>query len=361
MNLDSKVKELMYSSGVDEYLSTLLVEFTGGDVEGARKIVDAMPKNYIAIKIRFMAHKTHYYGAILIVVDIKNKTFENMFLIADKNTLASQIDNTLRFEEFKEKIIRYLKEQDPDMVVTGRLREAIEKNEFKEKVFFRLVKEDKFDIEELKVVFLELFSRILTEQNCALKIETEGVDLFRIYKSSDKYKVQNDNAIDNSVGSESSEDRAVREEVHIRNISLVLLKAEPVLSPVSGIPANDLQVGDAILVKIIDDREIGDYLAKLLNGKDHDQLVPISAIIKEIEKQEDTENLMVRVQFGPGIAGRMIITPEVKIETSEFKENEFDDQNAEGFNFSKVNPLWIIFILIILFIIFLIYTFFISR
>ncbi len=137
MDLDSKVKELMYSSGADEKLSTLLVEFTGGDVEGARKIVEAMPKNYIAIKIRYMAHKTHYYGVILMVADIKQKIFENIFLVVDRKTSASQIDSTLKYEEFKGKIIHYIREQDPDMDMTGRLREAIEKNDFREKVFLR--------------------------------------------------------------------------------------------------------------------------------------------------------------------------------------------------------------------------------
>ena len=359
MDLDSKVKELMYSSGADEKLSTLLVEFTGGDVEGARKIVEAMPKNYIAIKIRYMAHKTHYYGVILMVADIKQKIFENIFLVVDRKTSASQIDSTLKYEEFKGKIIHYIREQDPDMDMTGRLREAIEKDDFREKVFLRLTKDDKFDTEQLKVVFVELIYRIMTEQNCALKIETEGVDLFRIHKSNYKYHVKKDGIENKANIDKTNETEPLKEEIHIRNISLVLLKIESVLSPVTGIPANELQVGDEILVKIIDERDIGDYLAKLLSGKKQGEPVPIPAAITEINKQEETENLMVMVQFGPGIAGKMIIPPEVKIETSEYKEAKLD--SSEGSGFFKINPMWIIFMLIILFFIFFILTIFMSR
>lgn len=350
--MDPKVKELMYSAGIDTKLSTLLVEFTGGDIEGAKKIVEAMPKEYIAIKIRYMAHKTHYYGAILIVVDIKGGNLEDIFIIVDKKTVASQIDNTMKYEDFKEKIIKYIKVQNPDQEIMGRFREIMGKEDFKEKIFDKLQENNEFDIEQLKLIFSELFSRILTERNCALKIETEGVDIFRIHESAHQYKIKRDDE-----KKEGGKEGSQKEEVHIRNISLVLLKAEPVVSPVMGVPANELQLNDEIMVKIIDEREIGDYLAKLLNGKENEELIPIPATIKEINKQEDTENLMIVVEFGPGIAGKMFISPEIKIEIHGL-EDEIKFKKA---GFFKISPLWIILILIILFLLFFIFTVFIGR
>ncbi len=352
--MDPKVKELMYSSGADEKLSSLLIEFTGGDIEGARKIIEAMPKNYTAIKTRYMAHKAHYYGVILIVMDLKQKSFENIFLVADKNKDASLIDTALKYDEFKEKIISYIKKQDPDIEMMGRLKEAVNAENFKEKVFAKSDGDNRLDTEQLKVVFSELFSRVLTEQNCAIKIETEEVDLFSVHKSAYQYQVKKDN---DEKDSGTDDEKKKKEEVHIRNISLVLLKVEPVVAPVMGVPALELQVNDKIMVKIIDQREIGYYLSGLLDARENQESVPVPATIKEISKQEDTDNLMIIVEFGPGIAGKMYISPDIKIEIPGLKEEEV----KESPGFPKINFLWIIFFLIIVFFIILLFTIFVNR
>ena len=356
--MDPKVKELMYMSGADEKLSSLLIEFTGGDIEGASKIIEAMPKNYIAIKVRYMAHKAHYYGVILIVIDLKQKSFENIFLVADKNKDASQIDTTLKYDEFKEKIISYVKKQDHDIEMMGRLKEAINTENFKEKVFAKSDGDNRLDTEQLKVVFSELFSRVLTEQNCAIKIETEEVDLFSVHESAYQYQVKKNKESDNDEKDSGTDgEKKKKEEVHIRNISLVLLKVEPVVAPVMGVPALELQVNDKIMVKIIDQREIGYYLSGLLDARENQESVPVPATIKEISKQEDTDNLMIIVEFGPGIAGKMHISPEIKIEIPGLEEEEVEESPG----FPKINFLWIIFFLIIVFFIILLFTIFVNR
>jgi len=357
--MDPKVKELMYATGADERLASLLVEFTGGDIDGAKKIIEAMPKDFVAIKVRYMAHKTHYYGSILLVVDVRRRTMEKVLILADKKITASQIDNKLRYEEFRDAIIKYIKENNPDDEMMGRLREGMEKEEFIESIFRRLRRDNSFDPEELKVVFSELFSRVLTEQNCAIKIETEGVDLFRIHRTDREYVIRRESEENLSKQEDSI---SKKEEVHIRNISLVLLKVEPVLSPVRGVPATELEIGDQILVKIIDEREIGEYLCELLKGKDESgERIPITALIKEINKQEETDNLSVIVQFGPGIAGKMIIPPEVKIETPFSIQEYADEYEKSSFSLSSINSLWLIFIVVIIFLILYIVTVFIGK
>ncbi len=357
-NMDSNVKELIYSSGADEKLSSLLIEFTGGDVEGAKKIIEAMPKDYIAVKVRYMAHKAHCYGVLLLVVDLKHQSIENISLVANNNKAASQIDNTLKYSKFKEKITDYIRKTGNDMDTMSRLREAINVEDFSGMMFSKF-KDNKFDKEQLKVVFSELFSRVLADQNCAVKIETEEVDIFSVHKSDNSYNVnKSQRLLDNEKEEDQNESQKARkEEVQIRNISLVILKIEPVVAPVMGVPALDLQPGDDILVKIIDEREIGDYLTKLLGGKENGELVPIHAAIKEISKKEDIESLMIIVEFGPGIAGKMFISPEIKVEVSGLSE-EKKGERSEAF---KVNFLWIIFFLIVFFFIILFFTIFVNK
>ncbi len=359
MDTDPKVKELMYATGIDEKLATLLIEFTGGDVNGGKKIVESMPKDYIVLKVRYMGHKTHYYGIVLIVLNLKTKDIDDLYVIVDKNIEASQINSKLKFEDFKEGIVKYIKERNPNLDMIGRLRESINTMEFKDSIFNKLGKDNKFDTEQLKLVFSELFFKVLTESNCAIKIEIEEVDLFRLHKSSDEYIIKREEEHDlDDDKSEDYDEKKQKEEVHIRNISLVLLKIEAVLSPIKGIPISEMQPGDQIMVKIIDEREIGDYLAKLLGAKENEELLPVSATIKEMSVQEETGSVMMLVHFGPGIAGKMFIPPEIKVETPVF-ENE--DEKFEVSGFFKMNPVVVIVILIAIFIIFLILTIFMNQ
>lgn len=363
METDPKVKELMYATGIDEKLAILLVQFTGGDVAGARKIIESMPKDYLTLKIRYMGHKTHNYGVILVVINLKTKDIDDLYVIVDKKIEASQISGKMKYEDFKNGIVKYIKEKNPNLEMIGRLREAINTIEFKEKIFNKLDKENKFDVEQLKLVFSEVLFKVLTESNCAIKIEVEEVDLFRLHKSSDEYEIIGDGQKEEKEEDEdkdkSEEDKAVpKEEVHVRNISLVLLKIEPLLSPIKGVPANEIQVGDQIMVKIIDEREIGDYLAGLLGAKDNDELIAIPATIKELSRQDDTGNIMVLVHFGPGIAGKMFIPPEIKIAAPVLEE---EDGKMEVLSFFRMNPVYVVLILIVLFIIFIILTIFMSQ
>src|SRR5208283_5705035 len=99
--MDNKIKELMYATGADEKLADMLIKFTGGDVEGAKKIIQAMPKDYVALKIKYMGYKTHRYGIILIVLNMRVHTIEEIYTIVDNKLLASQLDSMLPFEAFK--------------------------------------------------------------------------------------------------------------------------------------------------------------------------------------------------------------------------------------------------------------------
>ncbi len=358
MDTDPKVKDLMYATGVDEKLAVLLIEFTGGDITGARKIIESMPKDFLVLKIRYMGHKTHNYGVISIVLNLRSKTIEDLYVIVDKKIEASQVDSKLKYEDFKSEIIKYTKEKNPNLEMIGRLREAISTIDFKERIFTKMLRDDKFDLEQLKVVFSELFFKILTESNCAIKIESEGVDLFRLHKSNETYVVKKEEELVDVSDNEKGKEVQLKEEIHIRNISLVLLKVEPLLSPIRGIPCSELQIGDQIMVKIIDEREIGDYLGNLLGGKKDNEIIPIPATISEINKQEDTGNLMILVNFGPGIAGKMFIPPEIKIAAPVLEEEE---NKFEMLSFFKMNPVWVVMILILLFFVFLILTIYWSR
>ncbi len=354
--MDQRVKDLMYATGIDEKLATMLIEFTGGDIEGAQKIIKSMPKDYMALKMRYMGYKTHKYGLILIILNMRSKEIEDTYVTIDNVMEASQMETSLKFEDFKEAIINYIKNKSIDLELMGRIREAITKDEFKEKIFLKVVGENQINISQLKLDFAELFFKIITEPNCAIKIEEEPIDLFRLYKSKGAYLKETKEGEEVKEG-DTEEGAEKREELHIRNISLVLLKIEPILSPIKGTPVNELQIGDQIMVKITDEREIGNYLASLLGAKENENLIPIPTTIMEINRQEETGNIMIMVQFGPGIAGRMYVPPEIKLETPLTEELA----KLEEKDIFKMSSVWIIVLLLILFFIFIYLTIYFGK
>ncbi len=92
----------------------------------------------------------------------------------------------------------------------------------------------------------------------------------------------------------------------------ITLKTDVILSPVAGTPVSSLNVGDFILVKIIDTRPQASYVANLLRARDGDKNIPVRVPIKKIERTE-SQRLVVITEFGPGVYGKTVVQEGLKI------------------------------------------------
>ena len=70
---DTMVQELVQSTGCDSKLASMLLDFTSNDLEGAKRIIRAVPKDIFAIKVKFITQITGYYGALFFCYDEKDK------------------------------------------------------------------------------------------------------------------------------------------------------------------------------------------------------------------------------------------------------------------------------------------------
>lgn len=70
---EGKIAALVKDGGCNPRLAKLLLEFTEGDVSGARKILDAVSKTFAVVKVRFIAQKTFFYGTMIFVYDLEKK------------------------------------------------------------------------------------------------------------------------------------------------------------------------------------------------------------------------------------------------------------------------------------------------
>ncbi len=82
--------------------------------------------------------------------------------------------------------------------------------------------------------------------------------------------------------------------------------------PKKGILPHNLKKGDVVFAKIIDSRDIAQYLSKLLGGKQQDEIIPLTTVIEKIEK--DGETFILYTKFGPGVFGKDIIIKDERVE-----------------------------------------------
>ncbi len=347
--MEEQIREIVNKTGINYKLAKALLEFTG-DTEGAIKIIQSMPKDYIALKVRFKCPKAHYYGSFYIIIHPEERAIKEIKGIVSKNSSAGDISDAL-FEKFKEGIVEFEEKYGSDPELFGRLQEKILSDEVVQEIF-RCYSRDSFDTSKLRGIFMDIIFKVFVDEYAAVKVEEERVDILTIYRSEGKVFGEEEKE---DKEEEKKEEKEVKE---IKPISLVVLKIEPVVSPLKGIPVEELKYGDEIFVKIVDEREIGNYLGTLLGGKEGERLFPVKAKVIEVIKQEATGNYMVFVEFGPGVGGRMFLPQGIKIksieEETEAKETE-EPKAKKSLKFDFFSAPYIILVAIILIIIFILF------
>ncbi len=76
--------------------------------------------------------------------------------------------------------------------------------------------------------------------------------------------------------------------------------------------AHKLKKGDLVLAKIVDQRDIAQYLAHLLGSKKEEKIVPLAIAVDKIEVDE--KKVKVYSVFSPRVVGISILSLEDKVE-----------------------------------------------
>ena len=340
------VERLVDETGCDRVLASMLLKFTGNDIDGAKRIIDAVPKDIFAIKAKFITQITGYYGALFFCYDEKEKKIKRVMAIIGDDKEIGKIDLSQEWQRFEEKLYQYAREKKVDAAKIEQLKKLVNSREFVERLSEIIKVNRTVNNEALSNMLLDELYNIFADTNIALKFEIDMTDAFALNKSlNDTDFILGD---ENKSGNEEGE--LENQKVKRKNQSLVVLKVDPVLSPVRGIPIKDLEFGDEIQVRITDERDIADYLATLLGGKVDSIRIPIYTKIIEVKELEG-DNVGVIVQFGPGIMGMFKIPSDAKVVTRTVAEEEPESVVEKGKR--DISPLIIIggiFVVIVIFV-----------
>lgn len=231
---------------------------------------------------------------------------------------------SLTFSNFEKTLAQYKKQYIINSQITiplqDTLRAVFSPNEVKRIYSISDVKEQKKEVGSILSKTLKDITKQDVEINCEINIEDE-------YKSKEE-KLKEKEKLQKI--SESKELQQKEEKEIIQ--SEIYLKIQLAVDPGKGKNIFNLCKGDKLLVKIVDDRPIAEYISSLLlYSKSIDGSYLSAPVIKAEELGDNKYRLIVK--FGPGIFGETIIPPSIKIKTIK-EEDEKQKASSSG---SKAN------------------------
>lgn len=342
------ITTLVQETGCDRTLAGLLLKFTAGDLEGAKRILKAVPKDIFVFKIKFVTQITNYYGALLICYDSKERRIRRPAVVVTGEKDIGKVDIKSYWRDFENQLYEYARVRKVDAIKIEQIKRRLAEKEFIEKLEKIVSVSRAINREAINALFLDELYTIFADTNIALKIDIEQIDVFELNRGIENVEELSES--EEKTEEVRSEDR---QPFKRREYSLVVLRIEPVLSPVSGRPIKELEFGDEIQVRITDERDIADYLAELLGGKVDSMRVPIHTKIIEVKPLEGG-NVGVLTQFGPGILGMFKIQEDAKVltkttETEELKSKEERKEISPYLVTAGIVVVVIIFLLLIIF------------
>lgn len=326
---DQKILYLQKETGCDLSLAKVLLKFTGGDIDGATNILKSVDKNIYIFRIKFIAQTNKIYGTMLFFINTKNKLIDKFFCICktdDKSVIEFDFDK--KWDMTQEEMINYLKQNLIDVELQSKITTTI--NSTKILLFLENKLHNKKDIDEngIKNFFADILTNITGDVSLAIKLKIDKSDVFEVNKGDPKdFDIDFDNET-----SKKAETKKEKEQDQI-----LQLKVEMDLAPVDGVQISDLEIGDLIGVKIIDDRPIAEYICQLLNAKDPvtNENITLFAELKDIKVTEN--GIAIKIEFGPGIYGIGYYGQDVKIRVADkaslFEEEKKIDTNKNNFFF----------------------------
>ncbi|WP_027340481.1 hypothetical protein [Halonatronum saccharophilum] len=334
--MEDKVQVIQETLDVDKESAQKALRLAEDDLKEALQMGDYIDNKYLIVhfKFEYKEYSKDYLILSLIWEAKSGDLIKSDIALSDKKE-AKDIDLDVSNKAFVNALEVISSREDHKHIYYNFIKKFKEK--FNPTIVFniyKLAKEDK--IGKIKVLIEEHLHNILEnplDLELAIKLMTK-VQLEALYPDIFK-ELEEDNETDDN---QNNSDNKLKMDINL-NVS-------PVISPLKGVKATKLELGDKLLVKISDSREIGRYLGKLLSNSKGETV----GIIDKIDYNSNLKRYSIVVKFGPNIYGSMIIEPEVKIINVNEENLNMDDKEKNMKNFrTKKNYIYFgLFTLIII-------------
>ena len=297
MAVESQI--LINNYGVNEEFATTLLNFTKNDVEGSIRILEAAERDVFVLKAKFISSRKMVYGAVVLFYNFQFNIPQYVFcsMSSDINLSRIRIDGDWR--DFITEITRFMEGKEAEFELASRIESEILSPENIAYITAAFADRSNIDQVNLKRFLLNSLSKVLLDNQIVFKLTMAELDVFKF----------------NNYFNNTSIGLKIVPKQGIKDIMLVNLKIDPVLAPIGRLDIEKTHIGDEIMVKIMDDRDVSRYIGELIGARDESGIPrPVFGRVANNQKSPETGNNLLNLQFGPGIFGSFVIGSKVRVE-----------------------------------------------
>ena len=256
--INENIKLLMEETGCEEQEATAALELAGGNIEQAIINVGVMLKYITAYKAKIKLKNDNIFGLVHIITNNKNLDLLKFSSIMSYNPVVYEQDCSADWFSFEKAIYSY-------RLIDGVIEKYTRTIDISLKDFTSAnLKQHKIlTVNDMKNVLEEFF----LDNNAQIEIVAEELTL-RDFKKLPNYFP------DIHFESSGNEDTTI-------DLEAVILEDS------EGKKIEDISVGDNVLAKIIDERDISHYLGHLIGAMKDNKMIPVMVSVQNIIKQED--------------------------------------------------------------------------
>lgn len=298
----------------------LAMEIAGGDREKAQKLISGEIKNIAAIKGAFKDEAVNLKGLFIFFINLETKTIERNFTVISFDESLQNMPPYLKWSELERRLIdlewggKNLTNQSSDLKTDIQSTITFEYMD-KIIVFIGEGKE-----KEINTILTCIISKSLNLEAVNLTIGIELINKFFIAFEGHTEKKED--------VKENKKDEEVKEE----GSNEVILEGMLEISPVKGINITQLEPGTTILIRLPDKTSKDKYYLNLLNAFNEDKVIPIPAVVRNVEYDEISGYLVVS-GIAPGLVVKCIEQAQINIMTPEIAEKSRKAKNIRTFLF----------------------------
>ncbi|GAB6099994.1 hypothetical protein JCM16358_18730 [Halanaerocella petrolearia] len=200
-----------------------------------------------------------------------------------------------------------------------RKRDLIEKieNSKREDLLIAMTEDDTEGVNE---VFKEEIEEIIQE---SIKLEVK-IEPLTISQLEETYpELFTEEVEEDSTSEDESEENTSGLEMSDTKLEL---KCSPIVSAVQGKRVTNIQVGEKLVVEVIDDRNIGQDIAELLQQQEG----KVVGAVEGVMHNQELDRYQVMLKFKGNIYGKLVVGREVKLKTLSNNKNKVDQSQPES-------------------------------
>ncbi len=288
--MKDKIELLMEETGCDRGEAELALEMCGYEVEEAVRQIPRLLNDICAVKGKFVRPAENQHGLFLVVLNLKSRKVLRARAVMSYDPAVCAVDLDEEWFAFEKHLYGC-------RLWDGSLPAESLEVEQRLAAHFRAVEPVLFDrlraanSEEVAAELAAPLRSYLRDQSLSLRVKKDILDLGQ-FQSLRKVPAPAAKRGRPELGAPPEED---------------LLVLKTTLEEIfEGVPAAELRAGDMVFARIIDGRDIAQYLARLFGGLTSSGPVPIEAPVEAVETSP--AGTLVRVRFAVGVAGDAVVT-----------------------------------------------------